>query len=60
MTVAEMVSAVPVHGFWIDVANDWVTSALERGLIEQTGGSGGSARFEITDKGRAAINAPPQ
>ncbi|HEX5924188.1 MAG TPA: hypothetical protein VFY45_10175 [Baekduia sp.] len=30
----------------------WIESALSRGLIEVTGGSGASTRFNITDQGR--------
>jgi hypothetical protein len=41
-----------------DAARAWVDDALARGLIEETGGSDESARYNITDAGRKAIDVP--
>lgn len=58
MSARQIMEAVPIQQFEAETATAWVDSALVRGLIEGTGGSGASARFNITDAGRAAIDIP--
>jgi hypothetical protein len=42
----------PIDQFNEDTAMAWMADALERGLVEVTGGAGQSTRVNLTDKGR--------
>jgi DNA-binding PadR family transcriptional regulator len=53
MSARDLMKAHPIDQFGEDTAAEWLASALERGLVETTGGSGRSARFNLTDKGRS-------
>jgi predicted transcriptional regulator len=58
MTVREIMGSIDIDQFEDATAQAWVESALDRGLIEETGGSNGSTRYNITDNGRQAIGIP--
>jgi len=52
MSARELMRCHPIDQFEEDTAAAWLASALQRGLIETTGGSGRSTRFNLTDTGR--------
>ena len=54
MTVGEIKESVESDQFGLPIARAWVESALERGLIARTGGSGESTRYNIMAAGRNA------
>lgn len=58
MTEQELVQRVGIDQFDPDAARAWVDDALARGVIEETGGSDESTRYNITDAGRKAIGVP--
>ena len=54
MRVGELKESVAIDQFWSPIAQAWVESALEPGLIARTGGSGESTRYNIMAAGRNA------
>jgi hypothetical protein len=57
-SASELSDRNPVDQFVPEEAAAWVVSAEGRGLIEVTGGSGPSTRYNITDAGRKLIGNP--
>ena len=54
MTLREIKESVAIDQFALPIAQAWVESALEPGLIARTGGSGESTRHNIMAAGRNA------
>ena len=58
MTLREIKESVAIDRFELPIAQAWVESALERGLIAKTGGSNASTRYNIMAAGRNAARVP--
>jgi hypothetical protein len=56
MTLHEIVESVELDQFELPIAQAWVESALERGLIAKAGGSNESTRYSIMAAGRDAAD----
>ncbi|MEO8690578.1 MAG: hypothetical protein ABI611_20460 [Solirubrobacteraceae bacterium] len=59
MTVRELMESIEARPVELPIAQAWVASALERGLIAKTGGSNESTRYNITAAGRNAAGVGP-